>query len=207
MFDIQLTQPNELPQLSFNFEKPTWKKRIAIPPSEFLHELFEHRNNDLIWKVKRARNVKVGDVAGCLRKDGYVVVSVGGWLYKAHRIIWVMHHGAIPDGLGVDHINNIKNDNRIENLRLSTKSQNQGNTKKHTTNTSGYKGVCWHKKDKKWLAQIQHNGKNKYLGNFDNPEDAHAAYVAAAKKIFGDFANDGNGCLLLKNIVTTNRSQ
>lgn len=89
----------------------------------------------------------------------------------------------------VDHINRDTLDNRRENLRLATHSQNAINRGKHRDNTSGYKGVSWFKRDQKWKAQIVTNRKHTYLGLFDNPIDAALAYDQAAKELHGEFAN------------------
>lgn len=91
----------------------------------------------------------------------------------------------------VDHKNGNPLDNRKENLRLCTARQNSCNRKKFTRNKSGYKGVSWHKSDKKWQARIGLGGKVLYLGNFDCPEKAYAAYCAAAQVAHGEFANYG----------------
>lgn len=87
-----------------------------------------------------------------------------------------------------DHINGNTLDNREENLRSATNAQNTQNQGLRLDNTSGYKGVTWDKRDKKWKAQIEANGKGKSLGNFDTPELAYQAYCEAAKKLHGEFA-------------------
>jgi hypothetical protein len=87
----------------------------------------------------------------------------------------------------VDHKNGNKLDNRKFNLRLANKSQNGANSKMTTRNRSGFKGVYFHKSTSKWQAQIRHNCKFVYLGLFDAPEKAHAAYVAASQKYHGAF--------------------
>ena len=88
----------------------------------------------------------------------------------------------------VDHINLDKLDNRWVNLREATNSQNQANIHAHITNTSGFKGVSWHRGVQKWRAQIERDGHSCYLGYFDTPEAAAAAYANAAQKHFGEFA-------------------
>ena len=88
----------------------------------------------------------------------------------------------------VDHIDCNPLNNTRPNLRLATNSQNQANTKKSPFNTSGYKGVTWHKHQQKWQAKIQHNGKSYYLGQFINIEDAYKAYCDKAIELFGEFA-------------------
>ena len=93
-----------------------------------------------------------------------------------------------PADLHVDHIDCDPLNNRRSNLRLATNSQNQWNSKRYRNNTSGFKGVSFHKNNNKWAANIQHNGKQRHLGNFDSPEEAHAAYCKAAEEFFGEFA-------------------
>ena len=103
-----------------------------------------------------------------------------------HRVIL----GAAA-GLEVDHINGDTLDNRRENLRQCTTSENQMNRGKARHNKSGYKGVCWHKQNKMWRALIKINQKSKLLGYFNSAEDAHQAYCKAAQEIHGKFANVG----------------
>lgn len=103
-----------------------------------------------------------------------------------HRVILErMRHKDFKDS---DHINQNKLDNRRCNLRTATRSQNLCNKGKQSNNTSGFKGVCWVKRDKKWLAQIRINGKRKHLGYFDSKKQAARAYSKAAKKYHGEFA-------------------
>jgi len=87
----------------------------------------------------------------------------------------------------IDHINGDKLDNRRENLRSATRSQNKMNSGKPKNNTSGYKGVCWYKRGNKWRAQIGINGKLKHLGYFEDKEEAAKAYKKAAEKYHGEF--------------------
>lgn len=103
-------------------------------------------NGTLLWKVDReSGNGKIqsraGSIAGGVEVNGYIVVGLGGLKYKAHRIIWEMHFGDIPKGHQIDHINGIRNDNRIENLRLVTHCINGRNQKLRSTNTTGKTGV------------------------------------------------------------------
>jgi hypothetical protein len=82
--------------------------------------------------------------------------------------------------------------NRIENLRPATLTQNQGNARKHKTRAvkaSKWKGVSWHKLRRRWQAHIQINGKQKHLGNFTDEDVAASAYNLAAYENFGEFAN------------------
>jgi hypothetical protein len=114
---------------------------------------------------------------------GYTQVFYRGKTYKGHRLIWAIFFGEFPKGQ-IDHINGVRHDNRIENLRDVNQQQNLHNQKlPHKQNKSGYLGVCWNEKSKKWQAGISINRKTKYLGVFDNKEDAHKAYLEA-KKIY-----------------------
>ncbi len=119
----------------------------------------------------------------------YKKVCINGKYYREHRLIWEQHYGKIPAGMDIDHINQDKSDNRIENLRLATRSQNKANSKKHSDNKSGYKGVTYYKKYNKWMAQISHHYKKKTIGYFDTPEEAYEAYKKTAEEIFGKYAS------------------
>jgi HNH endonuclease/AP2 domain len=106
---------------------------------------------------------------------------------KLHRIIMERMVGRkLSRQETVDHINGDRKDNRRDNLRIATQSQNCANKKKLKSNTSGYKGV--HLYRGKWKSSIRANGKQIYLGSFSTPEQAHEAYKAAAIKYYGEFA-------------------
>lgn len=140
--------------------------------------------------VNARGNLKAGSVAGTVDYQGYVRISINERRYRAHRLAWLYVHGETLT-VEIDHINGIKSDNRISNLRTATRSQNEANKIKTQKNTSGYKGVSWHKNDKKWVAHITINQKLKCLGSFSTREEAHKAYCKAANDIFGRFANAG----------------
>lgn len=102
----------------------------------------------------------------------------------------VLMHRAIlgePEGMQVDHKDTDGLNNRRNNLREATVSQNQRNRRLDRNNTSGYKGVAWHKVTGKWQARITLRGESNYLGVFDTPQEAHAAYVAASAELHGEF--------------------
>ena len=140
----------------------------------------------LRWKVRPARCIFVGDVAGSLKKGGYRTIQIRKRSYPAHRLAWLYMKGAWPPRK-IDHRNRNGHDNRWANLRLATDSQNAANAKRYATNTAGRKGVTWHKKCQRWQAAIKHNGRNIHLGLFDSVEEAHEAYCDAAREIFGEF--------------------
>lgn len=105
--------------------------------------------------------------------NGYKHVRIGTKWEYVHRLVWEHVHGPIPKGMHIDHINGDKSDNRIENLRLATPSQNAQNRK----NTVG---VSFCKRTKKWLAQIQHNKQQFHIGRFNDIRVAEMAYAGAA---------------------------
>lgn len=152
---------------------------------ELIKERFIYQEGKLYFRIDRG-NKKAGTLAGNQRKDGYIDIFICGKLVRAHRLIWMMHHGVMPEF--IDHINGIRNDNRIENLRVATRSQNQMNLKKRVDNTSGYTGVVWHRLSNKWIATIQINYKSKYLGLFEKKEDAILERKKAEQLYFGEFA-------------------
>lgn len=101
----------------------------------------------------------------------------------------MFHHGYLPGE--IDHINNIKMDNRIENLREADRSRNCMNKNITKSNKTGFKGVSWFKKSKKYRAQIQINGKPKHLGLYNCPKEAHLSYCKAALERDAEFAKFG----------------
>lgn len=162
--------------------------------AERLRHLFSYNPDTGVFtrRISLSNRVKVGEeIVGSPNEKGYLRFHVDGWLYKAHRLAWLYVHGEWPDQL--DHINGDKADNRIANLRLATTKQNHGNRPKNRNNTTGYKGVHLHDKNgrlaKPFVATIYVNGRGIHLGMFATAEAAHAAYVAAAQKHFGEFAH------------------
>jgi hypothetical protein len=131
--------------------------------------------------------MKIGDVAGGVNDSGYVQIKIDRKLYQAHRLVFTWMYGETPES-HVDHINMIKNDNRLVNLRVATRSENFGNQRAYKSNKSGLKGVHWCNHRKKWVAQIQHNNKSHSLGGYDCPAAASFAYQIAADKLFGAHA-------------------
>ena len=103
-------------------------------------------------------------------REGYKVAAILGEVYRAHRVIWAMSFGEWPKM--IDHINGIKDDNRLCNLRSVTSQENAQNSALKSTNTSGVVGVHWDRPRKKWTARIVVNGKHKRLGRFYNITDA-----------------------------------
>lgn len=150
--------------------------------AERVRELFDLDKGSgmLIWK-------KTGVVGGYVTRDGYRDITVDGRAYRAHRLVWLYVTGDWPVGQ-IDHINGVRADNRYVNLRDVSQMQNAKNMKRPVSNTSGFKGVSWHKRSGKWQAVIACNKKQNHLGLFLTPEDAYAAYCEAALRLHGEFA-------------------
>ena len=136
---------------------------------------------ELRWKVNRRGCAKAGNVAGHVRSDGYVAVSLNDKSYLAHRLAWLLYHGQWPED-GLDHISHDKTDNRIKNLREATLTVNQRNRPLNSNNTSGVCGVCWDKQANKWQSRIYLDSRNVHLGFFDDFDEAVAARQAANKQ-------------------------
>ena len=156
---------------------------------DFVCENFAYNEDSpscLVWAKGRGRKAKPGMPAGCLTKNGYWYIGYGYRHYLAHRIIWQIHYGIIPEGLFVDHINRNRSDNRIDNLRVCTFAQNKMNTDKGGRGKSGYKGV-FPLPNGKFQAQIGVNGKSKYLGTFSSAKEAAVAYDLAAIEYHREF--------------------
>ena len=153
---------------------------------ERVRELFDYQDGQLIRKVARG-GTEVGDVAGSLHHTGYLRVIVDRKEYRIHRLIWLYHKETLPKEL--DHIDQNKTNNKIENLRAATRTENNRNKKSLKNSSSKWKGVCWHSGDKRWQAQIQVDRKKKYIGSFANEADAAMAYNVAASELHGEFAN------------------
>lgn len=156
---------------------------------ERVREMLEYDplSGDLYWKNVTTNRVKVGDRAGNY-SQGYVETSIDGRTYRATHLIWVIVFGRLPHGF-VDHINGVRDDNRLINLREATHAENARNVAMHRDNTCGAKGVQIHRgRRKPYQARIYVDGRQKSLGYFATVDAAKAAYDAAAKQCFGKFA-------------------
>ena len=160
------------------------KHNASLTP-ELLHELFSYDPETGCFTRKKTSNPKrwpIGSVCGWVSGCGYRVLNVRGRHVYEHRAAFLMTHGYLPEA--IDHVDRNPLNNRIDNLRASNKSLNGANRPKQANNTSGHKGVTKHWR--KWIAQIHVGGKNRYLGIYDTPEQAHAAYVKAARAEYGE---------------------
>lgn len=153
-----------------------------------LKELMQYDPETGVFTRLSGRGGKpAGGFVGGPDKDGYWMISVDGVRYKAHRLAFMYMLGRWPQG-DVDHINRTTGDNRWSNLREASRSQNMANVGTTKANKSGYRGVSWVETKKRWKAQIRRGGTNCHIGYFKTPEDASAAYEAAARECHGDFA-------------------
>ena len=156
----------------------------------FAKEHIEIVNDDLI--VKKSWNPKVFQIGdSCVKNNHtYPTVCIKTVRYKAHKIVFGLVYNYIPKI--IDHIDKDKSNFKIDNLREVTKSQNEWNRTKRSDNTSGYKGVWYHKQRNKWAAEITFHGKSHKLGLFLTPELAAEAYNNEAKKLHKEYAEINN---------------
>jgi hypothetical protein len=147
--------------------------------SNFLH--YNPDNGNFYHKRAMGRGKK-GEVVTSLDSHGYIRVSYKGKRYSGHRIAWLLTYGYLPE-CDIDHINGIRDDNRISNLRLATRGQNLHN-QKCTRGKSRFKGVVKHKSG--WVAQL--GVVNKYVGIYLSEEEAALAYNHRSEVVFGKFS-------------------
>jgi hypothetical protein len=139
------------------------------------------------WRVARGGCV-AGEQAGTLHNDGYLWITVDYEQYAAHRLAWLYMTGTLP-AEQIDHRDQRRANNSWDNLREATHAQNQHNVSMREDNSSGFKGVSYHRQAGKWLAQIRCNGAKIYLGIHPTPEAAAVAYAKAANDLHGEFAS------------------
>jgi hypothetical protein len=170
-------------------------KHLPMPDLNYLKSILDYDPDTGVfkYKIKTARCIKVGQIAGWVwkhkkhRNHKYYNITINRKSYQLHRIAYYYVTAIDPGILEVDHINGNGLDNRFKNLRLGTHSKNGRNQKKPITNTSGFKGVSWHKQHKKWMAYIRINNKLINLGSYNSKFYAALVYARAAKKYFGEW--------------------
>jgi len=144
--------------------------------------LFKYDNGNLYWTDQAPQKVR-GKLAGSVNEKGYRKVDCGGKKYGVHQIVFALHHGYIPEC--IDHINGIKDDNRIENLRAATKAQNGYNR----AGFSDSKNVSYRKDSKNWRVCMKVDGKYRSFGSYKDKELAELVAYEARAKHHGEFAN------------------
>lgn len=158
-----------------------WRRR---PLAMFSHCRYPRRAC-ASWNTKFAGTPALATPHG----SGYLAGKLGGRGYRAHRVIYALHHGKWPDG-EIDHINGVRDDNRVSNLRDVTPSENMRNQPLPSNNTSGRLGVSWIEGKKRWRAYISMSRRQVHLGYFTNKDDAIEAREAAETK-YGFHENHG----------------
>lgn len=135
------------------------------------------------WRVRLSDKTRLGAIAGTTKDKGYVQVRIDGVKYLAHRLAWLYVTGKWPEDV-IDHVDRNPSNNRLVNLRPATRRENHQNLNMRKANTSGFTGVSrCDRNPAKWRAVITDYGKQHYLGRFDTPEEAHAAYLAAKARL------------------------
>lgn len=166
------------------------KTQLIIPTRDRLMSVLSYDPDTGVfrWKQKMGARAREGAIAGCtISTQGYRMIAVDRHTYRAARLAWLYVYGnPVPEY--VDHRNGVRTDDRIDNLRSSTNSQNCANSGARKHNTSGFKGVSWDAEAGKWKAKISVNYKQMNLGRFTTKEEAAAAYESAAHAAFGEFA-------------------
>jgi hypothetical protein len=149
---------------------------------------YEPETGALFWTAHPPRGLRVGDPVSLVSNGfGYVYARLWqGWKIGVHRLAIALESGQWPEE--VDHKNGDRADNKRSNLRVATRRQNEANKPRPRHNTSGFKGVSYVKSRGRWRAYISRNNRQLSLGYHDTPEEASAAYFAAAQKLFGEFA-------------------
>ena len=151
---------------------------------KFLQKTFNYDDGEFYWKIKFSDKTMIGSKAGTEDKR-YKKITLFGKHYYTHRLIYIYHFGNFKGT--IDHIDRNKKNNKIENLRVATRTQNNINIGKYKKNlTSKYKGVCFYKG--KWLAKTSLNNKNILIGSFCNEKDAAIAYNNFVYNLHGKFA-------------------
>jgi hypothetical protein len=160
--------------------------------AERLRELYDYNPDNGLFtrKVRTSNRVKVGQIAGSINAEGYVLLTVDSRRYLAHRLAWLFMTGEMPAAL-IDHINEDRADNRWCNLREADNAQNLWNRGASAASKSGLKGAHFEERTGRWRASIRAKDTARFLGRFATAEEAHAAYVAAANDLHQQFANPG----------------
>jgi hypothetical protein len=144
----------------------------------------EYRDNGLYWKKKPSNGHNIiGKRIGTPDWKGYRITKIKNKQYREHHLVWLYHNGYMPINQ-IDHINRIKDDNSIENLRECSNAENHQNKDIQSNNTSGYPGVCWDNNKQSWLATITVNRKQIYLGVYDDISNAIESRQKAEKQYF-----------------------
>ena len=162
-----------------------------MPPLELARQYVAYEPTTGIFTfllTRPGKGGKAGERAGSKTRYGYRMISVKGFACFEHRLAWLFGHGELPpDDMTIDHINGVRDDNRLSNLRLATMRQNSQNARPKGK-SSAYKGVSYDTRTGKWVSTIRVEGRHTFLGYHASEIDAARAYDAAASRYFGAFA-------------------
>lgn len=160
-------------------------KTIKLPTQAQIKELlhYDPETGVLRWKTARSSRVKPFGVAGYKDTNGYIKIQINGVNFRGHRIAWIYMTGEWPQN-EVDHKNGVRDDNSWGNLREATRKQNCENLPLATKNKSGFRGVYFDKKRKKWIAQISSNRKVFNLGGYESPQEAYSVCLLKRAEMF-----------------------
>lgn len=177
MKTIEFSRANEILSYDPDTGYMTWKFRSA---------------DQKFWNGRWA-----GRKVGFVSEAGYVMLQIKRQYFMAHRIAFLLMTGEMPTDL-IDHIDGNRSNNAWSNLRHATRTQNNANRKMFSNNTSGYRGVTWNKRERKWVVSLSVDGTKVHLGYFTDITEAASAYAAASLKYHGEYANDGHGALIVR---------
>lgn len=175
----------------------------ALPSQEYLKECLDynpdtgifvwkhrplHHFNNHIGTYKQVNTQRAGKLAGCLNQEsGYIMIGIDSVRYRAHRIAWKLITGEEPL-FEIDHHDMDRSNCRFSDLRKADHSQNARNRREYSNNKLGFKGVSFNVKYGKYQSEIMKDRVRYNLGYYDNPVDAHNAYIEASKRLHGEFA-------------------
>jgi hypothetical protein len=180
-------------------------KYRKLPSQEFLQECFDYNPETgvLIWKEKprelfntdsgwiKSNKQTSGKLITSTNNKGYIVGILNGSYFAMHRVIWKLMTGDEPK-FEIDHVNNIRNDNRWCNLREANLFENKYNQSLRTDNTSGTKGVHWNIGNKAWVGRVRYNGKRYLVCQNQSKEYVEAEVIKFRNDLHGQFANHGD---------------
>ncbi|MEX8576114.1 HNH endonuclease, partial [Salmonella enterica] len=166
------------------------KKQLLMSVGDIRDLIDYNPENGVLTAKVNFSGRQAGSVIGSQTWQGYYAFSLFGKKCFAHRLAWLLHYGEWPSQ-PIDHINGIKTDNSIRNLRLCSLSQNQFNKPTQKNNTTGVKGVYWNKRDKRYVASVQFNGKKYSAGHHKDIDSAKEAVMKLREKLAGEFTNHG----------------
>lgn len=165
-----------------------------------VRELFDYEDGCLYNKISRSSKSLEGSKAGNPRVDGYIQLCIDQKMYRLHRVIWLWHYGYLPEN-SLDHINNIKDDNRVENLREVSAQCNAINSDEPRNNSSGIRGIYFNPKQNRWVAQIKVNQRKIYLGQSSCKLEAACLRLAAEQCLKWETCNKSSAYKYVSSII------